>query len=83
MLAHERLRGHEREGVRGAGILVRPDVEGLEDLSARIDLRALRPEVSLALPLAEAARAHAQSQTGPTRGEIVRVVVPPDRTESR
>ncbi|HVS18674.1 MAG TPA: NADP-dependent oxidoreductase [Planctomycetota bacterium] len=67
----------EAHGVSGAGILVRPDAKGLAELAEMIDLGALRPEVSHMLPLAEAAAAHTQSETGHTRGKIVLVVVPP------
>jgi len=64
-------------GLRGAGILVRPDAKGLTELAEMIDLGALRPEVSRSLPLEQAADAHEQSATGHTRGKIVLVVVPP------
>lgn len=63
-------------GLRGAGILVRPDAQGLEQLGELIAFGALRPEVSLVLPLSEAAQAHARSQEGHTRGKIVLAVVP-------
>jgi NADPH:quinone reductase-like Zn-dependent oxidoreductase len=61
---------------------VRPDAKGLAELSALIERGALRPEVSLALPLAQAADAHAKSESGHTRGKIVLVVVP-DEPEKR
>lgn len=63
-------------GVRGAGILVRPDAKGLAQLSELVEFGALRPEVSLVLPLEKAAEAHARSQEGHTRGKIVLAIRP-------
>jgi len=73
----------EAHGVRGAGILVRPDAKGLAELAELIDLGAMHPEVGHEFPLAEAARAHEQSETGHTRGKIVLVVVPAKPAEER
>jgi len=65
----------EEHGVRGVGFLVKPDGGQLDELTKRIDAGKLVPEVSLVLPLADAARAHEQSETGHTRGKIVLRVV--------
>ncbi len=66
----------EAHGLRGAGILVKPDAKQLEEIAALIEAGRLVPEVSEVLPLAEAARAHELSQGGHTRGKIVLEVRP-------
>lgn len=62
-------------GVGTARILVKPDGAQLAEIAALIDAGKVRPEVSHTFPLAEAAKAHQQSQTGHTRGKIVLKVV--------
>jgi NADPH:quinone reductase-like Zn-dependent oxidoreductase len=58
-------------GVLGQGIRVHPDTAQLSQIAALIDAGNLKPAVTTILPLAEAARAHALSQTGHVRGKIV------------
>jgi NADPH:quinone reductase-like Zn-dependent oxidoreductase len=60
-----------QHGVRGEGILVRPDAAQLTQIAALIDAGKLKPAVTTILPLAEAVRAHELSQTGHVRGKIV------------
>ncbi|MBI2298532.1 MAG: NADP-dependent oxidoreductase [Armatimonadetes bacterium] len=61
-------------GVRAKGFLVKPDARELYDLAALIDDGYVRVEVSSAYPLAEAGRAHAESETGHVRGKIALMV---------
>jgi NADPH:quinone reductase-like Zn-dependent oxidoreductase len=63
-------------GVRAASMLVRPDAGQLAEIGKLIDAGAIKPVVTHVLPLAEAAKAHEQSETGHTRGKIVLEVVP-------
>lgn len=58
-------------GVRGTTILVRPDGEQLAELASLIDAGTIKPVTTHAIPLAEAAKAHEQSESGRTRGKIV------------
>jgi NADPH:quinone reductase-like Zn-dependent oxidoreductase len=60
--------------VRVAGILVEPDRLGMEALAALVSEGALRPHVAGTFPLADAARAHEQSETGRTQGKLVLTV---------
>jgi NADPH:quinone reductase-like Zn-dependent oxidoreductase len=62
-------------GVGTARILVRPNGEQLAEIGALIDAGKVKPEVGHVFPLAEAAKAHEQSQSGHTRGKIVLKVV--------
>jgi NADPH:quinone reductase-like Zn-dependent oxidoreductase len=73
----------EQAGVRGVGILVRPDGKQLEEIAALAERGALRVEVSTVLPLAEAAKAHELSEGGHTRGKIVLEIVPAEPPTSR
>ncbi|MFE3457069.1 NADP-dependent oxidoreductase [Nocardiopsis aegyptia] len=61
----------EGRGVRGTTVMVEPDHAALEAIAALVDDGRLRPVVSDTFPLAEAARAHAQGETGHTTGKIV------------
>lgn len=63
-------------GLRGARFLVAPDGAQLAELAKLADEGKLVPEVSTALPLEEAAKAHELSEGGHTRGKIVLRVVP-------
>jgi NADPH:quinone reductase-like Zn-dependent oxidoreductase len=58
-------------GVLGQGIRVHSDTAQLTQIAALIDAGNLKPAVTTVLPLAEAARAHALSQTEHVRGKIV------------
>jgi NADPH:quinone reductase-like Zn-dependent oxidoreductase len=60
-----------RLGVRGEGVMVRPDASQLTQIAALIDAGNLKPAITTILPLAEAPRAHELSQTGHVRGKIV------------
>jgi NADPH:quinone reductase-like Zn-dependent oxidoreductase len=60
--------------VRVVGILVEPDRAGLESLAALVADGVLRPHVAGTFPLADAARAHEQSETGRTQGKLVLTV---------
>jgi NADPH:quinone reductase-like Zn-dependent oxidoreductase len=60
-----------RHGVRGEGVMVRPDASQLTQIAALIDAGNLKPAITTILPLAEAPRAHELSQTGHARGKIV------------
>jgi NADPH:quinone reductase-like Zn-dependent oxidoreductase len=63
----------EEAGRRFTGISVEPDQVGLEALTELVDTGRLRPHVEHALPLAEAARAHALLDTG-LKGKVVLTV---------
>lgn len=73
----------ERRGVRGAGILVRPDGRQLAELAQWIERGALRVEIGAVFPLAEAAKAQELSQGGHARGKIVLLVIPDDAPTAR
>ena len=57
--------------IRGQVILVRPHSEMLGEIGKLIEAGKVKPVVSQVLPLAEAAKAHQQIETGHTRGKIV------------
>jgi NADPH:quinone reductase-like Zn-dependent oxidoreductase/O-antigen/teichoic acid export membrane protein len=71
----------EQRGLRGAGMLVQPSAAQLDELSALVVAGELRPVVSHVFPLAEARKAHEQSETGHTRGKIVLEVVEQEQEE--
>ena len=54
--------------------LVEPDHEGLFALSQLVEDGDLRVDVSATFPLEDAAKAHAQGETGRTTGKIVLTV---------
>ncbi|MFC8174017.1 NADP-dependent oxidoreductase [Streptomyces sp. NPDC057325] len=62
------------EGVRAVWVLVEPDHLGLRELAALVERGELRPVADTALPLAEAAKAHAIGEEGRTTGKIVLTV---------
>lgn len=64
------------EGKTAGAIMVRPDAAQLAEIAARIDRGELKPTVSAVFPLADAASAHRQSETGKTRGKIVLAIEP-------
>jgi NADPH:quinone reductase-like Zn-dependent oxidoreductase len=57
--------------IRGKVILAHPNSEMLGEIGKLIEAGKIKPLVSEVLPLAEAARAHRQIETGHTRGKIV------------
>lgn len=61
----------EAAGVRGVGILVRPDANTLQELSKLIEAGQMKVHVSQTFPLSDAAKAHEQIATKHTRGKIV------------
>src|SRR5205823_3654125 len=61
--------------VRGAGILVKPDAQELEQIGKLIESGAVKPVVTQVLPLSDAAKAHELSQTHHVRGKIVLRIV--------
>ena len=58
-------------GLKARYVFVRPDAAGLRVLGALADAAALRVHLSEVLALEEAGRAHAQLETGHTRGKVV------------
>lgn len=63
-------------GITGSAFLVRPDAGQLAQIARLIDAGSIKPHVSEVFPLKDAAKAHARSETGSTRGKIVLKVVP-------
>ena len=61
----------EKRGIRGSSMMAHPDAKILEELSKLIEAKKIKPIVSQIVPLAEAAKAHAQIATRHTRGKIV------------
>ncbi len=64
----EKLAEHE---IRGQFVGARPDAEDLAEIAELIDQGKIVPHVSMTVPLEDVAKAHAQSETGHTRGKIV------------
>lgn len=62
-------------GLRCVGVAVEPDRAGLEALTALVDEGRLRPHVSATFPLRDAAKAHAELESGGTQGKVVLTVV--------
>ena len=61
----------EQHGIRGFPINVQPNSAELSAIGKLIDQKKIRVIVSQVLPLASAAKAQAQAETGHTRGKIV------------
>lgn len=61
----------EAAGIRGVGMLVRPDAATLEQLSALVAAGELKAHVTQTFPLSDAGKAHEQIATRHTRGKIV------------
>ncbi len=72
--APETVEAATAKGVHTHLLLAEPDGHGLEQLNALVDAGKLRVEIDTAYPLAEAAKAHAQSEAGRVRGKLVLVV---------
>ncbi|WP_328564166.1 NADP-dependent oxidoreductase [Streptomyces coelicoflavus] len=64
----------ERLGVRAVRMLVDADRAGMEEVAHLVESGKLRATIAGTFPLAEAARAHAQGETGRTTGKLVLVV---------
>ncbi|HEY1755316.1 MAG TPA: NADP-dependent oxidoreductase [Bryobacteraceae bacterium] len=62
-------------GVRGAGLLVKPNAAQLNQIAGLVDSGKLKVFVDAVFPLAEAGKAHELSETGHVRGKIVLRVV--------
>ncbi len=63
-------------GVNAKAMLVQHDQAGMAAIAALVDSGQLRVHVSGTYPLAEAARAHAQGETGRVTGKLVLAVRP-------
>jgi NADPH:quinone reductase-like Zn-dependent oxidoreductase len=61
----------EKRGIRGAPVFSHPDATELAEITKLIDEGKIKPIVSQALRLADAAKADAQAATHHTRGKIV------------
>ncbi|MEV6881779.1 NADP-dependent oxidoreductase [Streptomyces sp. NPDC051135] len=70
----EFFEGADRLGVRAVRMLVDADRAGMEEIARLVESGQLRATVAQTFPLAEAARAHAQGETGRTTGKLVLVV---------
>lgn len=64
----------DRLGVRAVRMLVDADRAGMEEIARLVESGKLRATIAETFPLAEAARAHAQGETGRTTGKLVLVV---------
>ncbi len=65
----------EQYKVGSALVVVSPSGEQLAEIAKLVDAGAIKPIVSVVLPLADALEAHALNKTGHTRGKIVLQVV--------
>lgn len=61
----------KEKGVNAKGILVKPDAAELAQIAALIEAGKIKVTVSKVVPLADAAEAHKQIETGHTKGKIV------------
>jgi len=61
----------DKHGIRGESISVTPNADELAELGKLIDAKKIKVIVSQAFPLADAAKAEEQADTGHTRGKIV------------
>ena len=59
------------KGIHATGILVKPDAGELAQIAALIDAGKIKVTISQVVPLADAAKAHQQIETGHTKGKIV------------
>lgn len=62
-------------GVRGVGVLVKPNPSQLTEIAELVDSGKLKTFVNAIFPLAEASKAHQLSETGHVRGKIVLKIV--------
>ncbi|MFB7125897.1 NADP-dependent oxidoreductase [Kitasatospora sp. NPDC056273] len=63
-------------GVTAKALLVEHDRAGMAAIAALVEAGQLRPHVSATYPLAEAAKAHAEGETGRVTGKLVLTVRP-------
>lgn len=63
-------------GIRGTSMLVQPSAAQLAQIGSLIEQEKVRTSVTHTFTLDEVAEAHAQSQSGRTRGKIVLLVAP-------
>ena len=61
----------DKHGIRGAALGVEPDSAELAEIGKLIDEKKIKVIVSQTFPLADAAKAQEQADTGHTRGKIV------------
>ena len=61
----------DKHGIRGAALGVEPDSAELAEIGKLIDEKKIKVIVSQTFPLADAAKAQGQADTGHTRGKIV------------
>lgn len=64
----------KQNGVRASYLFTRADRDNLIQIAGLIDSGVLKPQVGDTLPLAEARRAHEQSETRHSRGKIILTV---------
>lgn len=64
----------DRLGVRAVRMLVDADRAGMQEIARLVESGKLRATIAETFPLAEAARAHAEGETGRTTGKLVLVV---------
>ncbi len=64
----------DRLGVRAVRMLVDADRADMREIARLVESGKLRAEIAETFPLAEAARAHTQGETGRTTGKLVLVV---------
>lgn len=69
-------------GIRFETLLVEADRAGMQAIADLVETGALRAHIEAALPLAEAAKAHALGETGRTTGKIVLTVEGTGRTQA-
>jgi NADPH:quinone reductase-like Zn-dependent oxidoreductase len=58
-------------GVRGAGVMVKPNAAQLTEIAGLVDSGKLKVFLDAVFPLAEAYKAQELSETGHVRGKIV------------
>jgi len=61
----------DKHGIRGAPLSVEPNSDELAEISKLIDEKKIKVIISQVLPLSDAAKAQAQTDTHHTRGKIV------------
>lgn len=73
----------EARGLRGAGILLKPDAAELKAIAELIDAGKVQPHVGATFPLADAAKALALSKEGHATGKIAIEVVPAPKAQAK